>query len=306
MRLLEGFLIGALVIFALASEAVPAVDFSTAEGRFERHLTVTGPVDLDLRTGSGAIDVRAGDSATVHVIARIKARGSEAADKVRRIEANPPVEQQGNVIHIGRLTDRELQNNVSIQYDVTVPRETRLAAHTGSGNQSIDGVRGPVEAQSGSGNLAVANTEAGLIARTGSGDIRASSVGGPFTGHTGSGNIRAALTGAGDVEARTGSGDVDLRGVHGRLQARAGSGNLTAEGEATGPWDLSAGSGNVTLRLPPQASFDVLLRAGSGRITTDHALTRQGPVTRRRVEGRAGSGGALLSVTTGSGDIRVQ
>ena len=217
MRPLEGFIIGAVVIFALASDAVPAVDFSlsTAEGRFERHLTVTGPVDLDLRTGSGGIDVRTGDSTTVHVIARIKARGSEAADKVRRIEANPPVEQQGNAIHIGRIAERELQNNVSIHYEVTVPRETRLTAHTGSGNQSIDGVRGPVEAQSGSGNLVIANTETGLIARTGSGDIRANAVGGPFTGHTGSGNIRAALTGAGDVEARTGSGDVDLRGVHG-------------------------------------------------------------------------------------------
>jgi DUF4097 and DUF4098 domain-containing protein YvlB len=299
-------LIGGLVIFALASDAIPAVNFSTAEGRFERHLTVTGPVDLDLRTGSGGIDVRTGDATTVHVFARIKARGSEAAEKVKRIEANPPIDQQGNVIRIGRLMDRELQNNVSIQYEVTVPRETRLAAHTGSGNQSIDGVRGPVEAQSGSGNLVVANTGAGLSVRAGSGDIRANAVGSPFTGHTGSGNIRAALTGAGDVEARTGSGNVDLHGVHGRLAARAGSGNLTAEGEATGSWDLTAGSGDVTLRLPPQASFDVLLRAGSGRITTDRALTMQGSVNRHRVEGRVGSGGPLLSVTTGSGNIRVQ
>ena len=65
---------------------------------------------------------------TVH--ARIRAAagwfsGINADEKVKRIVANPPVEQTGNVIRIGRIEDSELRNNVSISYEITSPAETR-------------------------------------------------------------------------------------------------------------------------------------------------------------------------------------
>ena len=87
-------------------------------GSFDRTLQVSGPVDLDVTTGSGNITVHAGASGSVHVVAKIRAHdswtGISAAEKIRRLEANPPIEQQGNTIRIGYIEDRELWNNISI------------------------------------------------------------------------------------------------------------------------------------------------------------------------------------------------
>src|SRR5690242_17892353 len=106
-------------------------------GHFERTLKVTGPVDLDVVSGSGNVTVHTGGSDAVLVSAKIHASnswlfGGGAEDKIHRIEQNPPIEQQGNIIHIGRSGDRDLLHNISIDYDLTVPAQTRLTSQTGS------------------------------------------------------------------------------------------------------------------------------------------------------------------------------
>jgi len=109
----------------LAQPLLAAWPFN-AEGSFERTLSVTGEVDLNVTTGSGSITVRPGESGRVYVKAQIRARGGDAEEKVRRLEASPPIEQNGNVIRIGRIEDRELRRNVSISYELVVPATTRL------------------------------------------------------------------------------------------------------------------------------------------------------------------------------------
>src|SRR5437867_4670415 len=145
---------------ALLLVATTAVARAAAEGSFERTLKVTGPLELDVSTGSGHIDVRTGDSSTVRIRGTIRASSGgwrssddDAERKVRYVESNPPIEQSGNYVKIGHAEDRELMRNVSISYDLVVPAETRLRSHTGSGSQSIAGLRGPVKDGTGYGNL---------------------------------------------------------------------------------------------------------------------------------------------------------
>ena len=75
-----------LMSFTLAANA-------SAEGSFQRTLTVTGPVNLDVSTGSGRSQVRTGGSGQVQVVGHIKASdwfGSPSAEeKVQRMEKNP-------------------------------------------------------------------------------------------------------------------------------------------------------------------------------------------------------------------------
>ena len=63
---------------------------------------------MDLTTGSGSVEVRTGNSGQVQVTGRIRAgewfRGN-AGEKIKRIEANPPIQQNGNDIRIGRIDD---------------------------------------------------------------------------------------------------------------------------------------------------------------------------------------------------------
>ncbi|MFQ5817010.1 MAG: DUF4097 domain-containing protein [Terriglobia bacterium] len=321
----------AVVVVGVLSTAlaVAAGPFS-AEGSFERTLQVTGPVDLDVTTGSGRITVRPGDAGTVQVRGTIKVRRGwfggrrSAEEKVRTLEANPPIEQDGNVIRIGHIEDRALRRNVSISYDLVVPAETQLRSHTGSGSQSIEGIRGPVNADTGSGSLTIsgigsdvrAHTGAGNIeldsiqgsvrADTGSGSIRGIAIAGGFWADTGSGSVRVELTAAGDVEIETGSGSVEVRGVRGAVRVSTGSGRINVAGAPAGDWKLGAGSGSITVRLPAEAAFDFYTRTGSGRIYTDHPITVQGSIGRRELRGQVRGGGFRLEVRTGSGNIRIQ
>lgn len=328
MQKLTSLALAALAALIVMAPRTLARD-TAAEGSFDRTLKVTGAVDLDVSTGAGSIEVRTGDAATVRVSAKIRVSEgwhvsrSEAEDKVKRLEAKPPIEQTGNTIVIGRIEDEELRRNVSISYDLIVPADTRLRSHTGSGSQTIEGIRGPLEASTGSGSLRISrigaetqcHTGSGGIelddvhgsvrASTGSGHIRATRIAGSFSGHTGSGSIEAEQTAAGDADADTGSGNITLRSVHGRLQAHSGSGTLTAEGEMSGDWRLRTGSGSIRVRLPQQAAFNVEAHASSGSIHTSHPILMEGPLNRRELRGKVGTGGPVLELSTSSGSIDI-
>ena len=318
------------VILALLLASIVAVPAHGAEGSFERTLAVTGPVELDVSTGSGHISVRAGDSSTVHINGTIKAGKSwhldeaEAERKVRYLESNPPIEQHGNFIRIGRIEDHELAHNISISYDVVVPIETRLRSQTGTGSQSVEGIQGPVKAGTGSGSVKVENIGDEVRAETGSGDvqvdsvkgathastgsgsIRASGIGSSFVASTGSGSIKLEQTGPGDGKVETGSGSVELQNVRGALRVRTGSGDITAQGQPSGEWSLHTGSGRILVRLPSGAAFELNAHTSSGHISTGHPITVQGTIGRGELRGKVRGGGPLLELETGSGNIQIE
>lgn len=299
-----------------------------AEGHFHRTLQVTGPVDLSIQTGSGKINVRTGDNSTVQVEGTIQARNSflskgDAEQRVRYLESNPPIEQEGNVIRIGRVTDSRMLHNVSISYELVVPANTRLRSRTGSGEQKVDGISGPLDASTGSGDIRASNIGAGVQATTGSGQIvletvkegvrastgsgaiRATGVGGSVRASTGSGNITVEQTGVADARVSTGSGSITLRKIRGLVHASTASGSITAEGGGQSPWHLKTVSGNVSVQVPQNLGFDLRAHTVSGSISTSRPLTMQGTVNKREITGKAGSGGFLLDVSTVSGNIHI-
>lgn len=314
-----------LLVLLVALATLPLQASET--GNFDRTLQVSGTVDLDVVSGSGNVKVHTGGSSSVHVYATIRARdswfGLSASEKIKRLQANPPIEQQGNTIHIGRIDDRELQQNVSIDYDLTVPAQTKVNSQTGSGDQNVSDVQLPLTARTGSGNITVDNIGADVHVRSGSGDLKITTVKGAMDAETGSGNIHArgvaggvsANAGSGEIEVEqvasgnvrvgTGSGNVKLRGVKGALKAETGSGDITVDGDPTGDWRVGAGSGSIDLKLPANASFNIDARTSSGSLKVNRQITMQGTFSRNHVQGKVGNGGVLLDLHTGSGDIQV-
>lgn len=283
--------------------------FASLQGSFERTLQVSGPVDLEVLSRSGNITIRSGPAGTVRISGKIHVgdrwfSGERSAD-VHQIEQNPPIRQNGNIVRIDYVSMR----NISVDYELTVPADTALRTRDGSGDQDIQDLHGRVDLQSGSGNMELRNLTGEVRLDTGSGDVRAQSISGPFTAKSGSGNIHLEEVGTGEVRVRTGSGDMELRGVNGALTADAGSGNIRADGTPSGTWRLQTGSGDATLNLPEQSGFDLDLNTGSGDVVTNHpvSVTVQGRVQegRRSLSGKVRGGGALVSVHTGSGNIRV-
>jgi DUF4097 and DUF4098 domain-containing protein YvlB len=317
-------LVGAVLSLACL---LPMPAAASSEGSFQRTLQVTGPVNLDLNTGSGSVNVRTGSSSEVQVTGHVKATnwlGGNADERIKRIEANPPIQQSGNDIRIGHIDDSELLHNISISYDLVVPPETQLHSHTGSGSQSVEGLQKQIEIESGSGSLKIsgigdtvrAETGSGEIeidrvkgnvrTKSGSGSIRATDVAGGFEGRTGSGHITLEQTASGSVLANTGSGGMELRGVHGSLDARAGSGTITAEGNPTGSWTVDSGSGNIHLKLASDAGFDLDAHTSSGSISVSQPVTVQGTMGHKELRGKVHGGGVPVKVETGSGNIEIQ
>jgi DUF4097 and DUF4098 domain-containing protein YvlB len=310
-------------MFAFATR--PAI--ADTEGHFDRTLTVSGPVDLDVETGSGNIVVRAGDSGKIEIHGKIHAGWHVTGDveqRVHDLEANPPIEQNGNTIRIGHIEDHERTRNISISYEVIVPAETKLHSSSGSGNVHVDGVTGPAEATSGSGNVTLNNIGGEVHARSGSGDIDLNSVhgnarvstgsgtvhamgiAGGFTGSSGSGDVRFEQTAPGDVDVSSGSGTIEIKGAKGAVKAQTGSGNISAQGDPTGEWKLRTGSGNVEVQFSDQAAYDLVAHTGSGSIQTTHEMTVQGTITPRELHGKVRGGGALVELSTSSGSIQIR
>jgi DUF4097 and DUF4098 domain-containing protein YvlB len=260
------------------------------EGYFDRTLTVNGAVDLSVETGSGRIEVRPGDTSSVRIHGVIRAHddffGGEEA-RIHEIETNPPISQTGNSIRITAPASEELRRHVSISYELVVPRETRLRARTGSGSESVEGIRGPAELETGSGSVTVARVDKEVRVQTGSGRIELDSLNGKVDAHTGSGTIQGS-------------------GIHGPINAHTGSGSLRLEQTAAGPLEAHTGSGGVNVRLPADAAFDLYANTGSGHVYVDHPITVQGTLGGHEIRGKVKGGGALVDVRTGSGSVRIE
>jgi hypothetical protein len=302
----SSFLAIALVVL-LASTFAAA---STPQGHFEKTFQVSGPVDLEVQTRSGDIIVRSGPSGSVSIRGKIYVGdhwlfGSRHTD-VSEIEQHPPLRQDGNSIRIDYVNVRD----ISVDYEITVPADTTIRSHSGSGDQTIEGTHGNADLQSGSGDMRLSRLAGEIRVQTGSGNVRAREISGPVRGGAGSGDIELEESGKGDIDLHTGSGNITARGVQGAFRANAGSGDITAEGTQTGEWEIRTGSGNVHVRLPANAAFDANISTSSGTLDVDAPITMtvQGRVqeTRKSIIGKVRGGGPLLTLRTGSGDIHIQ
>ena len=284
MKLHHSALLLPTALLALA----PAIA-RAADGTFDKTLHVTGQVMLTVGTGSGYIHVSPGSSSEVHIVGHVHANGwgfgASADDRVHQVVANPPIEQTGNIVTIGKHAD--WIHNVSIDYDITVPRSSQIDAGSGSGDLRLQDTGGPVRAHTGSGSIQVGGATGVVSLETGSGDIR------------------AELKSADDVKAETGSGGIHLQGVDGALLAHTGSGDIEIGGQPASGWKLETGSGSVTLNVGG-ARFTLDATTGSGSVHSDPPITTHGSLERHHVQGDINGGGPTVRISTGSGDIRIQ
>jgi beta-lactamase regulating signal transducer with metallopeptidase domain len=255
---------------------------------FDRTLTVSGEAQLFVSTGSGDIRLTrsAGSQIRIHGKIHVSHHGSE--DQARQIAANPPIEQNGNVIRVGQQRDHDHEHwrGISINYEIEAPAGTILAATSGSGDVIDEGVGKNAKLQ------------------TGSGDIRAKGLEGPFEVQTGSGNITAEGTGPGDVRAQTGSGDIEIKDIHGSFNAQTGSGNIKATGTPSAPWTLRTGSGDVEI-WTGNAPMSLEASTGSGSVSSEHEMLVKGSVNNHHITANLSGGGPLVRAETGSGDVRI-
>jgi DUF4097 and DUF4098 domain-containing protein YvlB len=318
-NIIFGIAITALAVAASGCEMGPAVT-----GAFDRSFNVTAPIRLELSNASGSVTITGSSDNKVHVHGDVRSSGMGFDSPQKRLDAivgNPPVEQKGDTIRVGK--DFSKIHNVSIAYTIEVPHDTEVNTQVASGSQNISNVRGPVKADAASGSIKVNGIDRQTVLATLSGsieaenigdDLRASSASGSVTASKIKGDVRiSALSGGtqiigpgGRVDANTASGSVEVQGAMRDVKAHAVSGTVNVQGNPgdTSYWDLSTASGVVRLGVPTNANFRLSAEAVSGQIKTDVPIVieEQG---KHSLRARMGNGGGRVEVHTVSGEIHV-
>jgi len=317
--------VAAAVLGALLLAAAGCGGHVTSSASFDRTLSVTGPVRLELQNGSGSVQITAGEPGQVRIHADVRGQAwglGNAQQRAQEIASNPPIEQQGNLIRVGY--DRFRMHTVAINYTIAVPAETELQSEIGSGGLIARGVRGPVRLTTGSGSIEATDIREDAQVTAGSGSLTLTNVGGEGNANTGSGRITLsqirgeirAATGSGGVtiagpggriNAKTGSGGVSVSGAAADLRAKTGSGSITIAGNPAGNsyWELHTGSGSIALDVPANASFRLYAHTSSGRIETSIPVVIE-ERSKKELRARVGNGDARVEAETGSGSIHIR
>jgi hypothetical protein len=266
-----------------------------ADATFDKTLSVSGSPQLSVANGSGYIHLKPGSDSQIHVIGRVHpnrgwtmSSSSDIDARIQKIAANPPIAQSGNEITVGeRHNNDDLYRDISIDYDITLPRNSAIVASSGSGDLDIQGVGSSLKAQ------------------TGSGAVHARGIQGPANLQTGSGSIELDEAGPGDVRAQTGSGTIHLTGISGGLQAQTGSGEIEAAGKPTSDWKLGTGSGSIHLTVGKTTAFNLNATSGSGGIHVSQPINLQGDLNQHHITAAVNGGGPTIQAKTGSGSIHI-
>jgi DUF4097 and DUF4098 domain-containing protein YvlB len=296
----------------------------SVSGAFDRNYIVTGPILLELTNASGDVDINGSADGKVHVRGEVRASGFGFDNPQKRLDdtvSNPPIEQRGDTIRIGKEMSR--MRHISIAYTIQVPRDTEVSATVASGAQTIRGVRGPVRVQSASGSIRIEKIERDAQLSTLSGSVSATDIGSDIRVSSASGSVNVsnikgdarvnALAGVirvskpgGRIEADTASGEVEIEGAANDVKAHAVSGRVSVQGNpgANSYWELKTVSGAVQLGVPSSANLHLSAEASSGEIRTDIPIVieEQG---KHSLRAHMGSGGGRVDVHTVSGEIRL-
>jgi hypothetical protein len=262
----------------------------------ERDFPVGPMPGLHVRNVSGDTKIAVGDDGKIHVTARKRVRGT-SEERAKRLLENVEVrmEQEGNDVlvkpHLYEQdrgwADLFRGGRVAVDFEITVPKELRLEAHTVSGDVTLAGTRGPMDLQSVSGDLIIADAQGPLRLKTVSGD-------GELTEF------------AGQLAANTVSGDLTLTNVrlHGSDIVTV-SGDVRVDGELDRDRDhrIKTISGDIDLHLTGR-SYDVSFSSMSGDLENKMGgeISHDGKRAKRIV---IGNGETKVSVKTMSGDLEI-
>ncbi|MGB7283401.1 MAG: DUF4097 family beta strand repeat-containing protein [Candidatus Acidiferrum sp.] len=297
----------------------------SVSGSFDRSLDVTGPIRLELANVSGDVSIAGSADGKVHVHGDVRVSGfgfGSPQERLADILARPPVELRGDTLRVGK--ELSALRNVSISYDIQVPRQTEVSASSVSGSESIRNVAGPVRAESVSGSVRVQDIgrEVRLSSTSGtieaencdddargtsvSGSVIVSNAKGDVVAHSVSGDVQVNHPG-GRVDADSSSGSIEVHGANGDVKSHSASGNLTVQGNPSGNsfWELRTLSGSVHLAVPPSANFHFSANAASGQISAQIPIVIE-EQDKHSLRAHMGNGGGRVEISTVSGDIEVR
>lgn len=304
MRIIPATL--AAFAFACTSTLIYAANPS-----FQKTFTAGGPTTLRLCNNSGQVHVAGVDGTKVQISADIhKGNWHELGNggDMKKIAANPPVKQAGNVIQVGDNTTcgSTGAKGIDIDYEISVPKGTNVSVRIGSGAIKVDSIGGFVHADTGSGDIAVNGVGPDSRLVTGSGNLDIQGAHGMLLVRTGSGSVNVRDSNVNDSQLRVGSGSITATNLQGGVRASTGNGSITMGGTPTGEWEMRTGNGTIGFQANAGSKFELDAETGSGTIDSSLPAPLSGHITNGVLRGPVNGGGPVVKMYTGNGNITLQ
>jgi DUF4097 and DUF4098 domain-containing protein YvlB len=260
---------------------------------------------LLLENYNGAVEISAWDQPKIEIDG---ARFANTKERLQQVKID--ISRGADSVTIRTVPPLDRGGNSGARYNIRVPKQIVLelikstngslrvngidgAANLRTTNGSVraSAVNGAVSATSTNGAIEFFGLNGAATARTTNGRIKMDEIQGPMEASTTNGSIVAAMSRSTDdrkMRFSTTNGTIELRLPTGlKNDVRASTSN-----------------GSIEIKLPSTAAFHIAARTSGSSIRSDFNV--EGEVTKKRVEGKVGGGGALLDLSTSNGSISLQ
>lgn len=203
---------------------------------------------LNVKNGSGHIKIQAHSESKVKVEYHQIAWGKDCNLMLKQASDEVKIKVENHSSSI--LSHQQCQ----VDLVISIPKDFSGTLESGSGEISIDGMKGDLKFKTGSGNVAISN---------------------------------AIIT---KMEGRSGSGDISLKGEFLQVELKTGSGKISTLFEkmaSKAKFKAKTGSGSVFVAVPTKATVKTNFKSGSGQMSVKASYN---PNPNLEIEVKTGSG----------------
>ncbi len=295
----------AALVLALVCSSTLAL---AADIGFQKTLTASGPVALNVCSNSGLIHITGVDGSKIQISAKVHKSNWHAVGnttEMKQVAANPPVHQTGNAVQVGDNTTcgANLLHDIDIDYEISIPKNSTVVAKSGLGNIRVESVSGFVHVATGSGDVVANGVGSGSRLATGSGTLDIQAAHGMLQAETSSGNVSIRDSDVTEARLATNSGSITAINLKGGVRASTLSGNLFMGGLPTSAWQMRTNNGAIHFQAEANAKFSLDAETGNGTIESSLPSPLSGHVINGALRGPVGGGGPEVKMYTSNGNI---
>jgi DUF4097 and DUF4098 domain-containing protein YvlB len=254
---------------------------------FSQSYTMKPGARLSVENLNGSVEISGWDRDTIEVTGA-KYAATEDLLKATRID----IQQSADGVQIRTIRPSGPHGNVGARYTIHVPRRVELDRIVSSnGHVEARDLDGAARIRTSNGAVRVNNSKGALDVETSNGGIDVNDHVGAVTGRTSNGHIRVDLSNPEQgkpVRLESSNGGVTLK-------MRSLNGNSIR---------VSTSNAKIDLTLPENANAQLRASTSNGSFHTD--LPVQGSISKNRADGKIGSGGPYVELTTSNGSISLQ
>ena len=284
---------------------------------FSQSYPVGGNPRLRVETLYGNITIERGGADAIQVRALKRVRNASEA-QARRMMSGIAVVVTARGSNVDVTTENRTGGNWQgqVDYMIAVPPATQLLLESRSGNISIRGVEGDIQAESFSGNVTASEVKRVRELGSFSGNVTITdSEGDDFSGESHSGNIVLRNVKAGIIAFETTSGNLrimDVESTRATLETLSGTIEFQGRFARGGRYRMKSHSGTIRVMPVDASPFQVEANTWSGSVRSDFPVTLNSAAQRRRnftgpVQAEAPPSGdsAVVSLESFSGSILI-